>query len=130
MTGSIQWLVDEDFDADIIRGFYGNIPPSIIVRVQDSGLSGKHDTVLVQMAMSQLGFAVGAARAVADGLLAAVRAVPRTACHAERPIMPCPPDELPAKRLCRYRILGHITRDPTRADRPRGQMLRGTRRRP
>jgi hypothetical protein len=43
----IRFLVDEDFDNDIIRGVHRRIPKADIVRVQDEGLSGAHDTLVL-----------------------------------------------------------------------------------
>lgn len=39
----IRFLVDEDFDNDIVRGVLRRLRTVDMVRVQDVGLSGKHD---------------------------------------------------------------------------------------
>jgi hypothetical protein len=43
MSGTLRFLVDEDFDNDIVRGMLRRLPNMDIVRVQDVGLSGALD---------------------------------------------------------------------------------------
>ena len=49
----IRLLADEDFDNDIVRGAVRRIPKTDIVRVQDVGLSGKDDPVVLAWAAEQ-----------------------------------------------------------------------------
>ena len=46
----MKFLVDEDFDNDIVRGVLRRLAESDIVRVQDEGLSGAHDTLVLRWA--------------------------------------------------------------------------------
>ena len=46
----MQFLADEDFDNDIIRGLLRRLPKLDIVRVQDVGLSGQQDGVVIAWA--------------------------------------------------------------------------------
>ena len=43
-------LADEDFDNDILRGLLLRHPELDIVRVQDSGLAGEEDPVILEWA--------------------------------------------------------------------------------
>ena len=43
MSAGSRWLVDEDFDNDILRGILRRLPNLDVVRVQDIGLSGSPD---------------------------------------------------------------------------------------
>lgn len=53
MTLVLRWLADEDFDADILRGVLRQLPTLDIVRVQDVGLSGHHDTEVLGWAAQE-----------------------------------------------------------------------------
>lgn len=53
MSVSVRWLADEDFDADIVRGALRLLPTLDIVRVQDVGLSGQHDRVVLAWAAQE-----------------------------------------------------------------------------
>src|SRR5437773_1001403 len=44
------FLADEDFNHDILSGVRGKFPSFDVVTVRDVGLSGKHDTVLLDWA--------------------------------------------------------------------------------
>ena len=46
----IRFLTDEDFDNDILRGVVLRLPNLNIVRVQDVGLLGKSDPVVLEWA--------------------------------------------------------------------------------
>ncbi|MGE0826266.1 MAG: DUF5615 family PIN-like protein [Candidatus Binatia bacterium] len=46
----IRFLTDEDFDNDILRGVVLRLPDLNIVRVQDVGLLGKSDPVVLEWA--------------------------------------------------------------------------------
>lgn len=46
----IRFLTDEDFDNDILRGVVLRLPNLDIVRVQDVGLLGKSDSVVLEWA--------------------------------------------------------------------------------
>lgn len=46
----IRFLTDEDFDNDILRGIVLRLPDLDIVRVQDVGLLGKSDPVILEWA--------------------------------------------------------------------------------
>ena len=50
MSGSVRFLVDEDFDNVILRGVRRRLPQLDIVRVQDVALSGLHDTLVLEWA--------------------------------------------------------------------------------
>ncbi len=49
----LRFLVDEDFDNDILRGVLRRLPALDIVRVQDVGLSGADDPDVLQWAADQ-----------------------------------------------------------------------------
>lgn len=53
MNASIRFLIDEDFDNDILRGVLRKKPDLDIVRAQDVGLSGSPDTLLLEWAAQQ-----------------------------------------------------------------------------
>jgi hypothetical protein len=46
----VRFLVDEDFDNDIVRGVLRRLRAVDFVRAQDVGLSGKHDSELLDWA--------------------------------------------------------------------------------
>ena len=48
MSRWLRLLVDEDFDNAILRGVRRRLPELDIVRAQDVGLSGKHDTLVLE----------------------------------------------------------------------------------
>ncbi len=50
MSRLLRFLVDEDFDNDVVRGVRRRLLELYIVRVQDVGLSGKHDTLVLKWA--------------------------------------------------------------------------------
>src|SRR5712692_5937578 len=50
MSVSLCFLVDEDFDNDIMRGMLRRLPTLDIVRVQDVGLSGNPDPIVLAWA--------------------------------------------------------------------------------
>ncbi len=50
MSGVLRFLVDEDFDNDIVRGVLRRLPTLDIVRVQDIELSGSPDSIVLQRA--------------------------------------------------------------------------------
>lgn len=50
MNNSLRFLVDEDFDNTIMRGVRRRLPHLDMVRVQDVGLSGVHDTFVLEWA--------------------------------------------------------------------------------
>jgi hypothetical protein len=50
VSGNARFLADEDFDNDIVRGVLRRMPEVDIVRVQDEGLSGCHDTKVLAWA--------------------------------------------------------------------------------
>ena len=47
---SLRFLVDEDFDNDIVRGMLRRLPALDIVRVQDADLSGTPDPIVLAYA--------------------------------------------------------------------------------
>jgi Domain of unknown function (DUF5615) len=47
---SLRFLVDEDFDNDIVRGMLRRLPALDIVRVQDADLSGIPDPIVLAYA--------------------------------------------------------------------------------
>lgn len=47
---SLRFLVDEDFDNDIVRGMLRHLPTLDIVRVQDVDLSGTSDPIVLAWA--------------------------------------------------------------------------------
>lgn len=49
----LRFLIDEDFDNDILRGVLRRQPELDIVRAQDVGLSGKQDPELLEWAAQQ-----------------------------------------------------------------------------
>ena len=50
MTSRLRFLVDEDFDNDILRGLLRRVPELDVVRVQDVGLSGAKDSQVLERA--------------------------------------------------------------------------------
>ncbi len=50
---TLRFLVDEDFDNDILRGVLRRKPDLDIVRAQDVGLSGAKDPVILEWAAQQ-----------------------------------------------------------------------------
>src|SRR2546422_9872192 len=50
MSAVIRFLADEDFDNDILRGALLRLPDLDIVRVQDVGLLGESDPVVLEWA--------------------------------------------------------------------------------
>jgi len=48
MNGPIRFVVDEDFDNDILRGLLRKTPNMDIVRVQDVGLAGATDPAILE----------------------------------------------------------------------------------
>ena len=53
MTARLRFLADEDFDNAILRGVLRRQQDVDIVRVQDVGLSGKHDTLVLAWAAKE-----------------------------------------------------------------------------
>ncbi|MCP4664995.1 MAG: hypothetical protein GY849_01410 [Deltaproteobacteria bacterium] len=53
MSSLLRFLVDEDFDNDILRGLLRLLPELDIVRVQDVGLSGRNDASILQWAAEE-----------------------------------------------------------------------------
>ena len=53
MTSRLRFLCDEDFDNDILRGVLRRRPDLDILRAQDAGLSGKHDTAVLERAAQE-----------------------------------------------------------------------------
>jgi hypothetical protein len=53
MSPSVRFLVDEDFDNDILRGVLRKLPALDIVRVQDVGLGGQKDPVVLAWAADE-----------------------------------------------------------------------------
>jgi len=49
----LRFAADEDFNADIVRGLRRKKPDLDITRVQDEGLSGKEDQVILNWAATQ-----------------------------------------------------------------------------
>lgn len=49
----IRFFADEDFDNDIIRGLFRRCQEIDLVRVQDVGLSGKKDEVVLDWAAKE-----------------------------------------------------------------------------
>lgn len=47
MSVSLRFLVDEDFDNDIVRGMLRRLPNLDVVRAQDVGLSGAPDPIVL-----------------------------------------------------------------------------------
>jgi hypothetical protein len=53
MSGAIRFLVDEDFDNDILRGLVRRLPDLDIVRVQDVDLAGSKDPEVLEWAAQE-----------------------------------------------------------------------------
>lgn len=53
MIVRLRFLVDEDFDNDIVRGVLRRLPDLDMVRAQDVDLSGKHDTLVLEWAAQE-----------------------------------------------------------------------------
>lgn len=53
MTALLRFLIDEDFDNDILRGVRRRMPDVNIVRVQDVGLSGMDDPGILEWAAQE-----------------------------------------------------------------------------
>ena len=53
MTTPLRFLLDEDFDNNILRGVRGHMPEIDIVRAQDVGLSGVSDPDVLEWAAQQ-----------------------------------------------------------------------------
>jgi hypothetical protein len=53
MMTPLRFLVDEDFDNDILRGVLRRRPQVDIVRVQDIGLSGMKDCLVLEWAAGE-----------------------------------------------------------------------------
>lgn len=53
MIARLRFLIDEDFDNDIARGVLRRLPDLDIVRVQDVGLSGQPDSVVLEWAAQE-----------------------------------------------------------------------------
>jgi hypothetical protein len=53
MIVPLRFLVDEDFDHTILRGVSRRAPSVDLVTVQEAGLSGKHDTVVLELAANE-----------------------------------------------------------------------------
>lgn len=53
MSAGLRLLADEDFDNTILRGVLRQLPDADIVRVQDVGLSGQHDIVVLAWAAKE-----------------------------------------------------------------------------
>ncbi len=49
----MRWAVDENLNNDILRGLLRRKPDVDIVRVQDVGLSGAHDRLVLEWAASE-----------------------------------------------------------------------------
>jgi hypothetical protein len=50
MSNVLRFLVDEDFDNDIMRGMLRQLPTLDIVRAQDVGISGTPDPIVLEWA--------------------------------------------------------------------------------
>jgi Domain of unknown function (DUF5615) len=50
---AVRFVIDEDFDNDILRGVLRRLPRLDIVRVQDVGLSGARDPAILAWAAEQ-----------------------------------------------------------------------------
>ena len=50
MSSPLRFLADEDFDNTVLRGVLRRLPELDVVRVQDVGLSGLHDTDVLEWA--------------------------------------------------------------------------------
>jgi hypothetical protein len=53
MSPTLRFLVDEDFDNTVLRGVLRRLPELDIVRAQDVGLSGEHDTCVLEWAVQE-----------------------------------------------------------------------------
>jgi len=53
VSASLRFLVDEDFDNDIVRGMLRRLPSLDIVRAQDVGLSGSVDPIVLEWAAQE-----------------------------------------------------------------------------
>ena len=53
MSVLLRFLVDEDFDNDIVRGMLRRLPTLDIVRVQDVELSGARDPIVLEWAAQE-----------------------------------------------------------------------------
>lgn len=53
MTRMLRFLIDEDFDNDILRGLLRRLPGLDIVRAQDVGLSGTKDPLILEWAAQE-----------------------------------------------------------------------------
>ena len=53
MSDALRFLVDEDFDNDIMRGMLRQLPTLDIVRAQDVGLSGTPDPIVLEWAAQE-----------------------------------------------------------------------------
>ena len=53
MTMPLRFVIDEDFDNDILRGVLRKKPDLDIVRVQDVGLSGAKDSAVLEWAAQE-----------------------------------------------------------------------------
>lgn len=49
----MRWLADENFDNDIVRALFRRVAEFDLVRVQDAGLSGKDDEVVLGWAAAE-----------------------------------------------------------------------------
>jgi hypothetical protein len=50
---AVRFLIDEDFDNDILRGVLRRLPVADMVRVQEVGLSGATDPVVLEWAAKE-----------------------------------------------------------------------------
>ncbi len=53
MSDSVRFLVDEDFDNDILRGVLRKLPSLDVVRAQDVGLGGQDDPAVLAWAADE-----------------------------------------------------------------------------
>jgi hypothetical protein len=53
---ALRFLIDEDFDNDILRGVLRRRPTVDIVRVQDVGLSGAADPAVLEWPLAKAGY--------------------------------------------------------------------------
>ena len=53
MSDALRFLVDEDFDNDVMRGMLRQLPTLDIVRAQDVGLSGTPDPIVLEWAAQE-----------------------------------------------------------------------------
>ena len=53
MSPALRFVIDEDFDNDILRRVLRRLPELAIVRSQDVGLSGAKDPVILQWAAQE-----------------------------------------------------------------------------